>query len=112
MSLRSTREVYRRPVIREILLLGGHMTPSHARIGQVEVPHLVGLTVPNAWQHGTDVGVVVTSTDVDGPPLAARTWPGTWVVTAQHPPAGRRVAQGAAVAIEFEKVPGADEEER
>jgi hypothetical protein len=51
------------------------MTPSHARIGQVEVPHLVGLTVPDARLLGTDVGVVVTGTDVDGPPLAALTWP-------------------------------------
>ncbi|MFD0202782.1 MULTISPECIES: PASTA domain-containing protein [Saccharothrix] len=72
-----------------------------------QVPHLVGLTVPQARKTGNDAGVVVTSRDVDGPPLAELTWPGTWIVTAQHPTAGERVRRGTPVAIDFEEYPDA-----
>ncbi|ROP37706.1 PASTA domain-containing protein [Saccharothrix texasensis] len=68
-----------------------------------EVPHLVGLTVPRAREAGHAAGVVVTSRDPDGPPLGALTWPGTWIVTAQDPAAGRRVRRGAPVVIDFEE---------
>ncbi|MEU4764539.1 PASTA domain-containing protein [Actinosynnema sp. NPDC023794] len=74
-------------------------------MADAEVPHLVGLTVRQARQTGHDAGVVVTSRDVDGPPLGALTWPGTWVVTAQDPTAGRRVRRGATVVIDFEERP-------
>jgi hypothetical protein len=48
----------------------------------VTVPSLVGLTVPNARRAGHDGGVVVTSADIDGPPLGELTWPGIWIVIA------------------------------
>jgi beta-lactam-binding protein with PASTA domain len=67
------------------------------------VPNLIGLTVSIARKVGHDAGLVVTSTDLDGPALGAVTWPGTWVVTAQDPTAGHRLRRGAVVKIEFEK---------
>ncbi|GAA2816884.1 PASTA domain-containing protein [Crossiella cryophila] len=69
----------------------------------VEVPNLVGLTVPIARGLGHDAGLVVTGPDLDGPALGALTWPGTWVVTAQNPPGGRRLRRADVVRIEFEK---------
>lgn len=72
-----------------------------------DVPHLVGLTVNQARKTGHEAGVVVTARDVDGPPLGALTWPGTWIVTAQDPTAGQRVQRGAAVVVEFEEYPDA-----
>ncbi|MFI9006351.1 PASTA domain-containing protein [Actinosynnema sp. NPDC053489] len=69
------------------------------------VPLLVGLTVPDARALGQEAGVVVTSRDIDGPPLGALTWPGTWVVTAQEPAAGTPVRRGAVVMVDFEQVP-------
>jgi hypothetical protein len=72
-----------------------------------EVPHLVGLTALQARKTGHDAGVVVISHDADGPPLGALTWPGTWIVTAQDPTAGRRVCRGATVVIDFEEYPDA-----
>ena len=69
------------------------------------VPRLVGLTVPEARKRGHKAGVVVTSRDVDGPPLGALTWPGTWVVTGQEPLPGDRVRRGAVVMIDFEERP-------
>ena len=72
-----------------------------------QVPHLVGLTVPEARERGHEAGVVVTSRDVDGPPLGALTWPGTWVVTGQAPAAGARVRRAAVVMIDFEEYPDA-----
>jgi beta-lactam-binding protein with PASTA domain len=77
--------------------------PSAAR---VTVPLLTGMTVRQARKVGHDRGVVVTSTDVDGPPLGELTWPGTWVVTAQRPAAGSDVERWSAVAIEFKERPG------
>jgi hypothetical protein len=77
----------------------------------VKVPELVGLTVPEAREAGRVAGVVVTSSDLDGPPLAAQTWPGVWLVTAQLPLPGTRVHLGAVVVIEFEALPGAGDRE-
>ncbi|MCK2244751.1 MULTISPECIES: PASTA domain-containing protein [unclassified Crossiella] len=71
--------------------------------GLVEVPNLVGLTVPIARGIGNDAGLVVTARDLDGPALGALTWPGTWVVTAQDPPSGHRLRRADVVRIEFEK---------
>jgi hypothetical protein len=72
-------------------------------IALVAVPSLIGMTVREARRTGHDSGVVVSSADVDGPPLGALTWPGTWIVTAQHPVAGSRVERWATVAIEFKE---------
>lgn len=69
----------------------------------VEVPNLVGLTVRQARKAGHDGGIVVTGPDIDGPPLGALTWPGTWVVTGQNPTPGHRVARWTTVTISFEK---------
>jgi hypothetical protein len=77
-----------------------------ASAAQAEVPHLVGLTVPEARLAGQQAGVVVTSADPDGPPLGALTWPGTWVVTAQHPAAGTLLQRGGTVVVEFQQRPG------
>lgn len=76
--------------------------PSAAR---VTAPRLVGVTVHQARTLGHDHGVVVTSADIDGPPLGALTWPGTWVVTAQRPVAGSRVPRWSSVVIEFQERP-------
>jgi hypothetical protein len=73
---------------------------------QVEVPLLVGMIVAEARQAGHRAGLVVVSADVDGPPLGALTWPGTWMVTAQRPAPGAWLARWDNVVIEFEELPG------
>jgi hypothetical protein len=78
-------------------------------VARVTVPSLVGMTVPEARKVGHDSGVVVTSVNLDGPPLGALTWPGTWVVTAQRPVPGSHVERWSRVIIEFREVPGDDE---
>jgi hypothetical protein len=78
-------------------------------VAWVKVPSLVGMTVPAARRAGHDSGVVVTSANVDGPPLGALTWPGTWMVTAQRPTAGSHVERWSRVIIEFTEVPGDDD---
>lgn len=55
---------------------------------QVEVPQLVGMIVADARQAGHEAGLVVISADPDGPPISGLTWPGIWIVTAQHPVPG------------------------
>lgn len=74
--------------------------------GLAAVPQLVGMLVPAARAAGHKAGVVVTSKDIDGPPLGALTWPGTWVVTAQRPSAGTQLPRWDNVMIEFEEVRG------
>lgn len=69
--------------------------------GPVAVPDLVGMTVPDARQSGHHAGVVVISANPDGPPLGGLTWPGTWIVTAQHPAPGARLPRWGNVVIEF-----------
>lgn len=78
----------------------------YPNVARVTVPLLVGLTVREARKAGHDSRVVVTSADLDGPPLGALTWPGTWIVTAQRPIAGSHVEPGSTVIIEFEERPG------
>jgi beta-lactam-binding protein with PASTA domain len=73
-----------------------------------DVPDLVGMVVREARSVGHRAGLVVTSADLDGPPLGALTWPGTWVVTAQRPAAGTRLARWDVVVIEFEEMPDAE----
>ena len=65
------------------------------------VPVLVGLTVPAARDVCVDIRIVPISRTPDGPGLAAQTWPGRWVVTAQDPEPGIEVAPGDTVTIEF-----------
>lgn len=65
------------------------------------VPVLVGLTVPAARDVCADICIVPISRTPDGPGLAAQTWPGRWVVTAQDPEPDIEVAQGDTVTIEF-----------
>lgn len=65
------------------------------------VPVLVGLTVPAARDVCVDIRIVPISRTPDGPGLAAQTWPGRWVVTAQDPEPGIEVAPGDSVTIEF-----------
>lgn len=72
------------------------------------MPDLVGMVVREARTVGHRAGVVVTSADMDGPPLGALTWPGTWVVTAQRPAPGTRLARWDTVVIEFEEVSGTE----
>jgi len=51
-------------------------------------------------------GLVVTSSDLDGPPLGALTWPGRWVVIEQTPRPGTTIRRGATVTIQFVEDPG------
>jgi hypothetical protein len=83
----------------------GLMSQPETGMDQVEVPNLVGLTVPLARRAGHDSGLVVIGPDLDGPPLGALTWPGTWIVTAQDPTPGHSLRRGAMVTITFEKYP-------
>lgn len=46
----------------------------------VHVPDFVGLMVATAVEQGREADVVVTSGQEDGPPPAALTWPGEWLV--------------------------------
>lgn len=46
-------------------------------VGQVEVPHLVGMTVTAARQVGHEACLVVVSADPDGPPLGGLSGPGS-----------------------------------
>jgi hypothetical protein len=66
----------------------------------VVVPDLVGLTVEEARQVATGAGVVPASADPDGPPLAALTWPGRFVVTGQEPQAGTVLLRWDSVVVE------------
>jgi len=73
----------------------------HGRVADpVVVPDLVGLTVEEARQIGTGVGVVPAAADPDGPPLAALTWPGRFVITGQEPPAGTVLLRWDSVIVE------------
>ena len=77
-------------------------------LAQVLVPDLVGMTVPEARRKGHEAGLVVVSADPDGPPLGGLTWPGTWIVTAQHPAPGARLSQWDNLVIEFEERRGGE----
>ena len=65
------------------------------------IPELVGLLVPNACGVGQGAGLVIASDDLDGPPLAALTWPGVWLGEGQSPEAGATVDRGSVVRIHF-----------
>ena len=74
----------------------------------VQVPLLVGMVVRDARNAGHQAGVVVVSSDVDGPPLGALTWPGVWIVTAQCPVAGTWMPRWENVVIQFEERPAGE----
>jgi beta-lactam-binding protein with PASTA domain len=76
-------------------------------VSRATVPNLIGMAVREARSLGQDSGVMVTSADMDGPPLSALTWPGTWIVTGQHPSAGSHVDRWSTVVVEFEELRGA-----
>jgi hypothetical protein len=76
--------------------------------GQVVVPNLVGMVVHEARQKGHEAGLVVVSADPDGTPLGGLTWPGTWIVTAQHPAPGARLSRWDNLVIEFEERRGGE----
>src|ERR1039457_819530 len=74
--------------------------------GQVEVPDLVGMTVVDARHAGHEAGLVVISADPDGTPLGGLTWPGIWIVPAQHPVWATVLHRWDNVVIEFEELRG------
>jgi hypothetical protein len=76
--------------------------------GQVEVPDLAGMMVADARRKGHEAGLVVVSADPDGAPLAGLTWPGIWIVTAQHPAPGTRLSRWDNLRIEFEELRGGE----
>ena len=69
---------------------------------------LIGLRVRQARTAGGEAGVVVVSSDLDGPPLGALTWPGVWIVTAQQPAAGAWVPRWSNVVIQFAEADGGE----
>ncbi|WP_039794819.1 PASTA domain-containing protein [Amycolatopsis alba] len=71
----------------------------------VRVPQLVGLPVREARALAHERGLVVASKDIDGPPLGALTWPGTWGVVGQEPASGAVIARGEYVRIKFRRLP-------
>jgi hypothetical protein len=75
----------------------------------VDTPNVVGVVVAEAVELGREAGVVVTSGQLDGPPLAALTWPGLWLVEAQDPQPGTPVSRGSVLRITFRNDGGGDE---
>ncbi|MFG2623306.1 PASTA domain-containing protein [Streptomyces sp. NPDC048507] len=71
---------------------------------EVTVPDVVGLTVAEARTVAWEAGVVIAAADPDGPPVAALTWPGVWMVTAQNPGPGSRMRRLGSLVIEFREV--------
>jgi hypothetical protein len=71
--------------------------------GEIAVPIVVGLDVQKAREICHAAGLVLVSADVDGPPLGAKTWPGRWVVTKQHPQAGFYLNRWDQLYIEFDQ---------
>jgi hypothetical protein len=75
--------------------------PYDQAVRVVLVPDFVGLSVDDARAVATSAHLVLTSGRPDGPPLAALTWPGHWVVTWQRPSAGESVPSRSWVVIDF-----------
>lgn len=72
----------------------------------VRVPDLVGLEVQNARGVGHAAGVVVTSADLDGPPLGTQSWPGLWLVDGQNPHPDEEADRWSTVQISFHQEGG------
>lgn len=83
-------------------------TVADAETQPVQVPMLVGMTVREARTAGHAAGVVVVSTDIDGPPLGALTWPGLWLVIAQQPAPSAWVPRWSNVVIQFREFEGGE----
>lgn len=80
--------------------------------GETRVPLLVGLDVRLAREVGDLAGLVVVGPRPDGPPLAALTFPGSFVVTDQRPSPGARVRRGDMVVVEFRRRGGGESGDR
>jgi hypothetical protein len=74
----------------------------------VMVPDVVGLLLADAVQLAHDAGVVLAQPDPDGPPLAALTWPGDFLVTKQSPQPGVRLWRWDAVVVGWSPVDRGD----
>jgi hypothetical protein len=61
------------------------------------------MDVLDARESGNEAGVVVTSHDLDGPPLGTLAWPEVWLVEGQDPEPGDVVARGSVVRITFRR---------
>lgn len=59
------------------------------------------MTVEDARRVAFAAGVALAQPDPDGPPLGALTWPGVWLITEQHPPAGSQVYRWDSVRVRF-----------
>ena len=70
---------------------------------------MLGLDVHDARAKCNELRLVLVSTNVDGPPLGALTWPGRWIVTQQSPQAGDLVSRGDTVTIDFRREAGGEE---
>ncbi|MER6575268.1 PASTA domain-containing protein [Nonomuraea sp. NPDC001023] len=75
---------------------------------EVTVPDVVGLLVADARAVAWQAGLVIATSDPDGPPVGALTWPGVWVVTGQHPAPGSRMRRQGSLVIECRELPGGD----
>lgn len=67
----------------------------------VEVPDVVGLAMSTAREVAEQAGLTLAQPNPDGPPLAALTWPGEFVVTAQRPAPGARLGRWDALVVEW-----------
>ncbi|MYS23718.1 PASTA domain-containing protein [Streptomyces sp. DvalAA-14] len=67
----------------------------------VIVPDVVGKTVAEASGIAHEAGLSLAQPDPDGPPLAALTWPGVWLVTEQDPSPGTELYRWDSVRVRF-----------
>ena len=76
--------------------------------GQVAVPDVVGLTMPQARRIATEAGLVLATRDPDGPPLIALTWRRSCLVIAQHPLPGSVMHRKGSLQVDFHEWPAGD----
>ena len=74
----------------------------------VTVPDVMGLPMEEARKVASAAGVVLTQPDADGPPLAALTWPGDFLVTGQTPGVGTRLWRWDSVVVSWRAMNGGD----
>ncbi|MEU4013784.1 PASTA domain-containing protein [Microbacterium sp. NPDC028030] len=67
----------------------------------VIVPDVVGQPVDIAGETAAAIGLILSSGDLDGPGIRARTWPGLFWVTSQDPQAGAIVERGSPLRVTF-----------
>ena len=67
----------------------------------VVVPDVVGRTVDDGRQVAHEAGLVLAQPDPDGPPLAALTVPGLFLITEQDPAPGTRLYCWDSVRVRF-----------